>query len=250
METKPLPGLRSKSDGSDRSKLYEVALSVVADTRTKIIGSSNLNQIDTSKAPSESDRLKLPGIKDNFGRYLEFDELQLHRKRENFVRKHVAWLKQQHQCDTFQIPASARLRKIFMTEQLNRICPYGNCSALAETSFLSLYRQGLFPLELVYQFSRREEKDYSHAFVVMNRKENSELKATDQWGEDSIVVDAWVPAVFFADQFPALQEWLPGTFDMDRVYSVIRLESRLENAERPAVELKSEQELEEHDSSS
>ncbi|MGI9280421.1 MAG: hypothetical protein ACR2PX_12465 [Endozoicomonas sp.] len=245
-----LPDLRFKSESAERIKPFDLALSAVADARKQIIASSNLHQISTLEAPAESEKLKLPDIKDNFGRYLEFEEWQLFRKREIFVSKYVAWLRDHFQCDQYQIPASARLRKIFMTEQLNKLCPYGNCSALAETSFLTLYRNGQFPLELIHQFSSSKDKSYSHAYVVMNREKGSSLKAQEEWGEDCLLVDAWVPAVFYADQYPAMKEWLPTAFSQDDVYSVIRLESRLENAERPAVEFKTGKELEEEPSSS
>ncbi|KEQ18432.1 hypothetical protein [Endozoicomonas numazuensis] len=130
-----------------------------------------------------------------------------------------------------------------MTEQLNKVCPYGNCSALAETTFLTLYKKEMFPLELIHQFSSFEDKRYSHAYVVMNREKGSDLKAQDEWGEDCLIVDAWVPSVFYAEEYPTMKVWLPRAFSQDEVYSVIRLESRLESAERPAVELKSEKDI-------
>ncbi|MGI9275634.1 MAG: hypothetical protein ACR2PT_12420 [Endozoicomonas sp.] len=41
----------------------------------------------------------------------------------------------------------------------------------------------LVALELVYQFSEYKGKEYSHAFVLLDRKEESEFKAPEQYPE-------------------------------------------------------------------
>lgn len=233
------PELRASGQGKPGLELKALGVAAVREARRQIIGSSNLHMVRQNDVPEESERLALPGFKDNFNRHTDFEEWQLLQKRMAFVRKHTLWLMKQHQCEAFDIPPAPRLRKIHMAEELNKLCPYGNCSALAETAFLDLYRKQQFPLELIYQFSKHEGKDHSHAFVTLNRDKNSELTGPEGWGEEALIVDAWLPAVFFADQMPLMQRWLPGTFDMKKVLSVIRLEEPLPEGEVPAVRVKS-----------
>ena len=235
----PVAGLKTPAACESEASLKDHGITAVKHARNQIIASNNLFAIQREGIPPENERRLFPGLEENPYRYVDMEDWELMRKRAKFVSKHVAWLQKQFGCGPFEIPPASRLRKIFMTEELNKLCPIGNCSPLAETAFLSLYRQGLFPLEMVYQFNEHEGHRHGHAFVLVNRDKNSELAAHEQWGDKCLLVDAWVPAVLFSDQYVGMKEWLPQFFNLEEVYSVIRLEEPLKEGERPALKVKS-----------
>lgn len=73
----------------------------------------------------------------------------------------------------------------------------GNCLEYAYMTMYELWKNNFCGSAEVYRI-----KGGDHAFVVLNRKTDSDPNDFTTWGTDAIVIDAWSDKVYYASEIP------------------------------------------------
>lgn len=98
--------------------------------------------------------------------------------------------------------------KTIADSALSRLC--GNCGEQAAIAFMMLVEKKVEPID--YMWCAGEDDD--HAFVVIGRRENSQVRRYDAgtWGPDAVVCDPWMGKAYdCSDMKTNLAELQPGS---------------------------------------
>lgn len=76
-------------------------------------------------------------------------------------------------------------RFLHANAEWSKIYGCGNCAEQSSLAFTYLEKQNIFPLDWVCT------ENWSHAFVILNRRRGSDINNYQTWGDSAVVCDPW-----------------------------------------------------------